>query len=77
MAQMGYNSVYGEPDCEDLGGVKYAEYALFHEHQVLPRYIVKFSIVSQRLGVIAAANVPGSVRWVRRKEGWVQDRQGS
>ena len=33
---MGFHSILGKPNCQDIGGVKYAEYALFHVHQVLP-----------------------------------------
>ena len=42
LKEEGYDSLYAKRGTRETGGVKYDEFVVYHKHQALPKYIVKY-----------------------------------
>lgn len=60
LLRQGYDSVKATAGCEQMGGCKFEEHALYHQDQVLPTHVVHFRLVKSGVGTLVAQHISES-----------------
>eukprot|EP00746_Dinoflagellata_sp_MGD_P166006 gnl/MRDRNA2_/MRDRNA2_95617_c0_seq1.p1 gnl/MRDRNA2_/MRDRNA2_95617_c0~~gnl/MRDRNA2_/MRDRNA2_95617_c0_seq1.p1 ORF type:complete len:561 (+),score=108.39 gnl/MRDRNA2_/MRDRNA2_95617_c0_seq1:72-1754(+) len=57
LRKQGYDSVQALSGCEQMGGCRFEEHALYHQDQVMPTHVVHFKLVKTGVGTLVAQHI--------------------